>query len=276
MMPFSCAVSNASATCIAKSSNSSRLKVLPAHEDELGSFFRSQELMNMTPFKRSPLSLGFVLSCVFILTVPLASQSTQGCNSNDPGAPCFAGNPDILGGRGSLLQDDDLVVNTINLINVSTNPLTPNLVSAPAGANLLTTNSNITQTSPTNITSSNISLSNILTVPGRLFNVDHDQILSAALVENQGGQQSGMAFLEGSDSSIPVPTLSVLNNAQALYGTSGDFLGKGFDQMVVAAVHSGQLVLQALSAVDTTNPSAGLMAGPMSLPIASLSNVFAI
>jgi hypothetical protein len=212
---------------------------------------------------------------VLVLATPASAQSIPAaaqCNSNDAGAPCFAGNPDILGGRASLLQDDDLVFNT-SVVTGS-----PDL--SPGGGNLLTSNSTITQTSQTQMSTTNGSntlLSNVITVRGRLFDINHDQILSAALVQNPGGQKIVAANLEGSDSSITVPPLAGLNNAQTLYGTSGNFLGGGFDQMVVATVNSsGQVMFQVLAAANPASAASGLIAGPVSAPIATSANLFAI
>ena len=165
----------------------------------------------MTSVQRSWASIGLLAITIFVAAIPAAAQCS---NTNDAGAPCFQNNPDILGGRPSLLQDDDLVFNTTVVDGASTNP---------GGGNLLTSNSTITQTSPTQITGANTNntpVSNTITVRGRLFDIDHDQILSAALVQNSGGQKIGSATLEGKDSAVTVPPLAALNNAQTLYGTS--------------------------------------------------------
>ena len=217
----------------------------------------------------SRVSLGSLVIVVLAMVMPAAAQ----CNSNDKGAPCFAGNSDILGGRGSLLQDDDLILNTSIFSG-------PGPSSSPGGGSLLTSNSTITQTSPTQITAANAnntSVSNTITIQGRLFDIDHDQILSAALVQNPGGQKIATANLEGKDVSNIVPPLSGINiiNVQRLYGTSGNFLGGGFDQIVVAGATSpsvdntGQIVFQVLSAADPTNATSGLIAGPVSVPVAT-------
>ena len=69
----------------------------------------------MTRSQRSRVSVCFLAMTVLVLA-PASAQSIPAaaqCNSNDAGAPCFSGNPDILGGRASLLQDDDLAFNTI-------------------------------------------------------------------------------------------------------------------------------------------------------------------
>ena len=176
------------------------------------------------------------------MTIP-ATAHAQGCNSNDPKAPCFANVQDILNGRKTLFPDDDLVFNTTRFQAAGVVNGFPVTTVAPSGANLLTSNSNITQTSVTGVSNKkNDSLSNVLTFQGQLFNIGstfkHRQILSAAWVQNAfSKQKSGVATLEGSDSSITVPSLSVLDNAQQLYGTSDDFLGNGADQMVVAGVN---------------------------------------
>jgi len=223
----------------------------------------------MTLTQRLRVLFGFLGIVVFVLTMPAAAQ----CNSNDAGAPCFAGNPDILDGRTSLLQDDDLVFNT----------LASNTNGAGAtGGNLLTGNSTITQTSLTQITSaanSNNAQSNVIAIKGRLFNTDHDQILSAATVQNASGQKVVVASLEMKDASITVPPLTGLNiAAQTLYGTSGDFLGGGFDQMVLASSNGlVQLNFQVLAAADPTGATNELIAGPpVTVPITPPVAAFAI
>ena len=54
----------------------------------------------------NPRSL-FTLFFLLVLVSPFAL--TQ-CNTNDNSAPCFASVSDILGGRQSVIQDDDLLV----------------------------------------------------------------------------------------------------------------------------------------------------------------------
>src|SRR5215471_8436375 len=104
--------------------------------------------------QRSQVSSAFFLITILAVAIPAAAQ----CNSNDAGAPCFSGNPDILGGRTSLLQDDDLVFNTVSLFT--------DVNGSPAGGSLLTSDSTITQTSQTLITvpnANNNALSNVIT-----------------------------------------------------------------------------------------------------------------
>ena len=97
------------------------------------------------------------------------------------------------------------------------------------------------------------------------------------LFKTRVGRKSVAATLEGNDSSITVPPLAGLNFAQTLYGTSGNFLGGGFDQMVVATVNSsGQVVFQVLAAADPASAANGLIAGPVSAPIATSATLFAI
>src|SRR5262249_7778017 len=47
----------------------------------------------------------------WLSSAPVLAQS-NGCNTNDIGAPCFTDNPDILGGEQAhnLLRTDDLVL----------------------------------------------------------------------------------------------------------------------------------------------------------------------
>jgi hypothetical protein len=204
-----------------------------------------------------------------LVLVSISLPASAQCNSNDSGAPCFTNVQDILNGRGSLLQDDDLAVNSISSSNTT------------MGANLLTSNSQIetNQITPTNITNQQIISNNVLGIRGRLFNVDHDQILSAASLSNA----SGIATLEGSqDSAIKVPALSVLNvslppnatYAQTLLGASGDFLGIGYDQMLVVGqqLSTGNVFMQALGASNPQDTSSGLVVGSLVGPVASTFN----
>jgi hypothetical protein len=51
----------------------------------------------------------------WLSSAPVLAQSS-GCNTNDPGAPCFAKNPDILGGERAhnLLRTEDLTLVKLN------------------------------------------------------------------------------------------------------------------------------------------------------------------
>lgn len=211
----------------------------------------------------------------FIL-LTLTSLSTLGgialaqCNSNDQGAPCFANNPDILNGRQSLLQDDDIVVNgtfATGFVN---------------GAVSLTANSQITQSTETLMSAATPQspTSNAINVRGRLFNLNHDLVVSAIGSPSNGVPGNGNAFVESNDNlTVPI-TMNVFLNARSLYGVSGRFLGNGFDQMVFAAAEFNaplmQVALQTLAAVDPQNESAGLKAGVRSAPINNASNVYAM
>ena len=203
--------------------------------------------------------VGCLLAIAFLSLVSTAPVAAQQCNSNDSGAPCFVANPDILGGRTSLLRDDDLVLNTI------IPPPLPDFPPLTIGANLLTENSTINAQTPS-VFSNRFPLSNVVTIGGRLFNVNHDQIISTALTQALSGQPQPVLLLEGTlDTGIPLPSpslLTVLNGSPTLYGTSGGLLGNGWDQMVVLGVQSGKLTLQALAAYDPLTPGDGIIAGP--------------
>ncbi|WP_446742239.1 hypothetical protein [Silvibacterium acidisoli] len=218
----------------------------------------------MASFPRSFQALcGLFLAVFIVLVMPAAAQSTSGCNNGsgqgfDSGAPCFANNSDILDGRNSLLEVDDLVVNM-----VGPSPL-PSFPPFTAGGNLLTTDSTITQQTLSGVANL-IPATNVVTLRGRLFNVDHDQILSTAMTESLTGQLVPLVKLEGTlDASIPLPSaslLTVLNGSPTLYGATADFLGNGYDQMVVLGVESGKLNLQALAGYDPFIPGDGIIAG---------------
>jgi hypothetical protein len=204
---------------------------------------------------------GLLLTIVFAV-VPASAQ----CNSNDTKEPCFSGNPDILGGQRSLLQDDDLVINIQDF-------------EQPAGANLLTSDSSVSQQTANSVPRDSVWESNVLSLRGRLFNVNHDQTLSAVRILQFGKGSRNFASLEGSDASIAVPALSVLSvntGGGELFGGAGDYLGNGFDQMVVMGSAGGQITLQAVAAVDPMNYSGGLKAGPASSPVANASSFYAL
>jgi hypothetical protein len=57
------------------------------------------------------LATALAVMCGMSLVPETAHAQQQNCTSNDDTAPCFAQNPDILGGQRYLLRNDDLVVN---------------------------------------------------------------------------------------------------------------------------------------------------------------------
>src|ERR1700679_4243092 len=218
----------------------------------------------------SPLRNAIALVVVAVaFTMPTGAQSTPVvCNGNDTPnngqtLPCFGNVPDILNGKTTLLPNDDLIVNT-NFFDPTTQTF------YPAGGNLWTASSAIVKQSSTSITNKNFQVfSNQITIRGRLWAVGHDQILSASVNIDQGGTQAFTSSLEEMDSWISPPSLPSFNKSQNLYCFSGDFLGNGYDQMVVLGVqpgNPGQLVLQALAAADPIVESDGISAGT-ALPI---------
>ena len=134
-----------------------------------------------------------------------AAYSDAQCSSNDPSAPCFANTDDILNGRKSLLQDDDLmVVGAFGGFN-------------SAGAIALTANSQITSVTATSLNSVLQPGSNPMVVAARLFSENNQQVISAT------SNTSGTVFLNPDQ--IPVPPMSVVSNALGVYGVAADFLG---------------------------------------------------
>jgi hypothetical protein len=218
-------------------------------------------------------SLGVIVAAVLTLATPALAQAPATCNTDDTNAPCFANVPDILNGKTKLLPNDDLIVNT-NSVNTETG----NLNVYPTGGNLSTTSSAITGTAATTITNTNASIvSNQLTIQGRLFAVDHDQVLSATVNQTSSGGQGLVASLEQEDSGITIPPMPALNNATMLYGAAADFLGNGYAQMVIVGAQpgSGQIVLQPLAAYDPLIPGDGITVGT-EFPIPTNSTVFAV
>src|SRR3984957_2800765 len=150
----------------------------------------------MTSLQRSShLRISLVwLAATLIWTMPVLAQSAGNCNTNDQGTPpCFANVPDILNGQTRLLPADDLLMNTSTLNEQGSE--------YPAGGNLETLDSTISTFGATGITNSNASpLSNQISIRGRLFDVDHDQMFSAT--ENTTGQAAALEF---ADAGISVP-----------------------------------------------------------------------
>lgn len=104
---------------------------------------------------------------------PVWAQNGNQCNSNDPGAPCFAQVTDILGGRRFLLRDDDLVV-TFGQTSTSV-----------ANAVLQTANLNISKAETPSTISGDSPIPFSIPPPfatavGRMFNLRNDVIATVA------------------------------------------------------------------------------------------------
>ncbi|AXC10251.1 hypothetical protein ACPOL_0894 [Acidisarcina polymorpha] len=198
------------------------------------------------------------------------------CNTNDTTAPCFANVPDILGGRQSVLQDDDLVVNGTFI-----NPSISFLNSVADGRIGYTTNSQITGSAHTFTAPVKFAQTNAASVKGRMFNLKNDQVVTIVAAGVPAFQSANIVGLPGG----VVPQLGLFANAsgaipKTLYGASGRFIGNGFDQMVFAAAQLNspvnQIVLQAIGAANPNNPSAGIIAGAATAPINNGSVIYAM
>lgn len=193
------------------------------------------------------------------------------CNSNDSTAPCFANVPDILNGRQSVLQDDDLVVNgTFADASIGLYPIAD-------GRTGYTTDSQITSTSHTFAAPAKFAMTNVVSVKGRMFNLKNDQVVTIVGTGEPPLQSTNVVGLPGG----VVPQLGLFNGVtQSLYGASGRFVGNGFDQMVFAASQSNdplqQIVLQAIGAVDPNHPASGMIAGVATSPINNGSVIYAM
>lgn len=207
--------------------------------------------------------LGITLSLPFLATSALAQ-----CNSNDTTAPCFANVSDILGGRQSLIQDDDLVVAGI-LIPGTNEDFTGYTTALTANSQVSAANS-IVGIAPNN------AVGNAVVIRGRTLNLSSDQTLFA-----QGNslpapsQQNASITVEGGLD--PLPNLSVLNAPLSLYGAAGPFLGNGYDQFVLAAAQLNssvhQIALQAIASTSSTNPQ--FTVGPVTT-ITNASTIYAV
>jgi len=230
---------------------------------------------------RAPHALGgLLLAAALSIAMPVSAQTSSTpatCNGNDQAIsgsslPCYGNVPDILNGKRRLLVMDDLIVNT-NTFNESTQQ------SYPAGANLATDlkdSKPISSQAPTSISNKSLApVSNAITIKGRLWAVNHDQVISALVNQNSSNVQSLAISLEPVDNWIGLNPMPAFNNSRTLYGASGDFLGNGYDQMVVVGWQPGQLVMQALAAANTAVQGDGVAAGTP-LPISTNSTVFAI
>lgn len=194
------------------------------------------------------------------------------CNSNDSTAPCFANNPDILNGRNSLLQDDDI---TWNVFTGGGNGLDLLL-----GYNGLTADSQIVQHVGSDLFPGLPAIpslnSNVIEVRTRLFNTNGEQIVSA-VGDVTNGTGHGAAVIEGTGEGSYILG-DVFKNAKQLYGVSGDFLGTGLEEIVFASTNASfsQIKLQALAAANPQEPSDGVVEGQLAGPFSNKSNVYAI
>ncbi len=195
------------------------------------------------------------------------------CNTNDATAPCFANVPDVLGGRQSMLQDDDLVVSG-TFIDPSISLFSP----VADGRIGYTVNSQITSSSTHTFAAPvKSAATNVVSVKGRMFNLKNDQVVSIVGAGEPAIQSANLVGLPGG----VVPQLGLFGGQTiALYGASGRFTGNGFDQMVFAAAQFNsplnQVVLQAIGAVNPNHPSSGVLAGPPTAPINNGSAFYAI
>jgi hypothetical protein len=164
-------------------------------------------------------------------------QAQNTCNSNDPGAPCFANVSDILQGRRRLLPVDDLVV-------------TSQLGTAVSNVVLQTTDSSVSnQLSYSILNNANAFTTGV----GRMFNLPRDVIFT--MTGPPGGinvrdQDPNGPITHG----FPFPRVP-----QAM--TMSDFNGDGFADVAVLAADapsSTSGLLQIITANDVNNLAAGL------------------
>jgi hypothetical protein len=196
------------------------------------------------------------------------------CNTNDATAPCFANVPDILGGRQSMLQDDDLVVSGTFL-----DPSISLFAPVADGRIDYTTDSEITSDSHMFAAPLASVETNSVSVKGRMFNLTNDQVVTVVGTGNPPLQSANVVGLTGGT----VPQLGLFNSngpVKTLYGTSGRLIGNGFDQMVFAAAQYNtplsQIVLQAIGAANPNNPGSGIVAGAAAAAINNASAIYAM
>jgi hypothetical protein len=208
----------------------------------------------------------FVLSSALIV---VSASAVAQCNTNDSTAPCFSNVYDVLGGRQSVIQDDDLVV---------TNVASQVATDFSQYSTSLTQNSQVQ--SSTNVFPRELfpGVANPVVIRARLANTPNDQVVFARgntmpAPPRQSVDVSGMG-------TVTPPALNVLNGLQSLYGVSGHFLGNGFDQVVLAASQLNstvqQIAFQVIAASNPNDPTQGIVAGPMSTPITNASTVYAM
>jgi len=213
---------------------------------------------------KAQFKLAAVLAVVIFGSTNTFFGQTNSCNSNDPTAPCFANNTDILNGRHSLLQDDDLM-----LVGSTTY-----FTSTPLGIIAETANSQISTLSATDLASTPSPNSFPVAVTAQLFSTPHKQILSAA------ANSAGKAFLNPDN--VPVPALPILhaNDAFGVFGVSADFLGTGFDQVILMSEQyngaAQQIGFQVVAAADPYHPEKGLEVGPLSAPVNSAGAIYVL
>jgi hypothetical protein len=215
------------------------------------------------------------------------SAWAQAVNPCAPGQPCFSDVPDILHGERHLLRIDDLVVTGV------WNPNTQAL-----GALLPTSNTTITQATSSRLNVSIggtcasspetvDSLSNAVAVGGRMFNLDHDVVLSAVAQNNRTNpnfEPNCDVVVFADPDGLPVPAIFVPSGfaysaITQLYAAVADFTGDGYDEIVLAGLipNAGTgMLMQVLTAVDPDNPSQGVKAGDVGGPFGTSAQVFTL
>jgi hypothetical protein len=166
---------------------------------------------------------------------PPVRAQTNGCNSNDPGAPCFANVSDLLHGRRRLLPVDDLVVTSqIDAVN--------NVV-------LQTSNSSISAQLPYAITGS--AVPSFATGVGRMFNLPRDVIVTMT---------DGLVNIRDQDpAGFVAKGFSVSGNPRGM--AMADFNGDGFADIALLtadAIGSTSGLVRIVTANDVNNLDAGL------------------
>ena len=140
---------------------------------------------------------------LFVLMLSLSALSYAQCNSNDPKAPCFSNNSDILDGRTALLPNDDLTMNGLFQFEPYGRQVNPLGVDSP------TVNSSIQPGIDTLFSAIGTQpTSNFIEIVGQMFTVTTPQTVSAVSGASWG---QGNAFLEGvGGSEVTIPVMESL------------------------------------------------------------------
>ncbi len=193
------------------------------------------------------------LAVVFarLSSAPGLAQSSD-CTTNDPGAPCFANNPDILGGEQArnLLRTDDLAL--LKKLPINSTIEDPRRLYQWS---LNTTNSTL---APLRISQPGTplrddSIRTFTVAVGRMFNFGKDTIVASVATLNQR-----LFFMTAADGRSDVVRDQAIAAQIPIDMVMADFTGDGFADLLNAEkTIGGGTVLRVVTAKDVNPPRAG-------------------
>lgn len=203
------------------------------------------------------LALATAIVTMLFVEPPAFAQTVKANQPTDPdpciaGEPCFTNVSDILNGRRHLLRTDDLVIaGQFGNLN--------------GGAILNTNDSKVVSQAGSSFSISAPSCNPTL-ARARLFNLDHDNAVSAVCAPNSFPYLLSL-FIdpdEGLPKGLPIGTNFGSIGGFSLFSAAADFTGDGYDDIVFVGLtaNTGNFIPDAIvvTAADTAVPSKGLRA----------------